>query len=301
MTKRGRTILTSIAGSIGIAGVALVLALSGGLGAYMDELQTEALSGFPVSINPTVQNVDFRERGPLGGGRGDTSGYVSFPEGDAVYRYDAAQNRTTHTNQITDEYLAYIGQMEASLGGVASTIAYTRGVDFNILARAEDTVLRFDVGRTTAMESLQGTGNTYWQEMPDNPDFVLSLYDLIGENSRLPSSAGEIAIVVDKYNRMDEALFRKLGMMEPEDTYTVSSLLGTTPLKVIPNDAFYVEREGVFFPVSPSEYEALVESDTGVPLTVTGVRDLDGVIAALDSGADRVGVSSVSAVGQPPR
>ncbi|NLN46672.1 MAG: ATP-binding cassette domain-containing protein [Clostridiaceae bacterium] len=271
MTKRGRTILTSIAGSIGIAGVALVLALSGGLGAYMDDLQTEALSGFPISVNPAVQNVDLRERGPLGGGRGDTDGYVEYPEGDAVYRYDSAQNRTTHTNRITDEYLEYVGQMEASLGGVASTIAYTRGVDFNLLARAEDTVLRFDVGRTTPMESLQGTGNTYWQEMPDNPDFVLSLYELVGENSRLPETEGEIAIVVDKYNRMDEALFRKLGMMEPADTYTVHTLLGTTPLKAIPNDAFYVERDGAFLPVSTAEYDALFASDTGTPLTVTGV------------------------------
>jgi putative ABC transport system permease protein len=60
-------------------------------------------------------------------------------------------------------------------------------------------------------------------------------------------------------------------MMEPADTYTVSSLIGTTPLKVIPNDAFYVERDGAFLPVSAAEYDALFTSDTGIPLTVTGV------------------------------
>jgi len=58
LTKRGRTILTSFAGSIGIIGVALVLALSTGLSGYMTQMQTDSLSGFPITINETPLTLE---------------------------------------------------------------------------------------------------------------------------------------------------------------------------------------------------------------------------------------------------
>ncbi len=57
-----------------------------------------------------------------------------------------------------------------------------------------------------------GGGNNYWQELPDNSNFILSLYDLIGTGSRLPTAKNEIALVVDEYNRLDESFYQKLGI-----------------------------------------------------------------------------------------
>ena len=62
LTKRGRTLITSFAGSIGIIGVALVLALSSGLSAYMSSMQSETLSGFPITVNSGELTIDFTER-----------------------------------------------------------------------------------------------------------------------------------------------------------------------------------------------------------------------------------------------
>ncbi|MCL2030520.1 MAG: ATP-binding cassette domain-containing protein [Oscillospiraceae bacterium] len=285
LTKKGRTIITAIAGSIGIIGVALVLALSSGLSSYMGEVQSGTLSGFPISIGTNEVTVDTQD---FGGGRQEMraaqnvlgieqEGFEKYPEGDVLYRYDRRAGQVTHRNVLTDEYLAYIRDLDAALPGAVNTITYARGVALNLLSGAGEAVVRMETGGSDrdgmgGVTASLGVGG-FWQEMPDNEDFVLSLYDLIGENSRLPAAENEIALVVDEYNRVNESLFSALGLYESGEHYTLDDFLGKTLIKVIPNDDFYTERDGVFIPADASRYEALYE-DAELALTVTGALRL---------------------------
>jgi putative ABC transport system permease protein len=184
---------------------------------------------------------------------------VAFPDGDAVYRYDAAQNRTTHTNQITDEYLAYIGQMEASLGGVTSTIAYTRGVDFNLLARSEDTVLRFDVDDHRHGKS---PGNRLHVCRSCRTIRLLSCPCTIWSGETAGDGIrGEIAIVWT-VQRMKRALFANWHDGTGRQ-FTVTSLLGTTQLKVSTNVDFMWSAT-VRYSCFRAEYGDLFSADTGI-------------------------------------
>lgn len=280
LTKKGRTAITAFAGSIGIIGVALVLALSNGLTAYISTMQSETLSGFPVSITTGEQNVDFTDRPAL---RGDTQAaqYEKYTAEEVIYRYDSKENTTKHTNIITDDYLDYISELETALPNTVNTISYSRGVVINLLAKGEDAVVKYETtGRNGAMAQL--TGNTYWQEMPDNADFILSLYDLIGEGSRLPTAKNEVVLVVDEYNRLDEAFFQKLGIFTQSENYQISDFIGKTMLKVIPNNAFYTkEASGNFVAANSADYSALYDGESGLPLTITGILRLkDGAASS---------------------
>ncbi len=279
LTKKGRTTITAFAGSIGIIGVALVLALSNGLSSYMGTFQAETLSGYPISISTSEQSIDFNDR-PAFAETEKTTTNQKFPTDETIVRYNSEDNQKTHTNVLTDEFLTYVENIETDLPGAINTISYSRGLGINVLTKAEDTVIKYETTKASgsAMRELMVGGNTYWQELPANDDFTLSMYDLIGEGSTLPQAANEIAIVVDEYNRIDEEFFQKIGMFIESDKQEFTDFIGQTFMKVIPNDAYYTEQEnGTFVAATTAEYEDLFVNADGVELKVTGIlRIKDG-------------------------
>lgn len=270
LTKRGRTIITSFAGSIGIIGVALVLALSNGLSAYMSSMQSDALSGFPITISSNEQTIDMTQRPGMGNEK--SSAYTEYPSNDILYSYDSKENSTKHRNVITDDYLSYVGNLEEKLPDMVNNISYSYGVTTNLLAKGQDSVVKYETTSTaTGMMPSEMGGNTYWQELPENKDFVLSLYDLIGDGSRLPESKNEVVLVVDEYNRIDKSFFEKLGITDDTKDYKLTDFIGKTVLKVIPNNNFYNKTGNLFTAASPNDYDALYNNNEGTKLTIVGI------------------------------
>lgn len=274
LTKRGRTIITAFAGSIGIIGVALVLALSNGMSAYISSSQSDTLSGYPITITTNEQTIDFTQQGsPTTGATADWENYVEYPDENILYSYDPEETSTQHQNVITQEYLAYIGNLENELPEAVNDIAYTQGVTVNLLAKGRDTVVKFETAAAPGGFGIGGN-NAYWQELPEDNGFLLSLYDLIGEGSRLPSGKNEVVLVVDSYNRIDKAFFEKLGLTEGTKNYQLTDFIGQTILSVIPNDAYYTKNGDTFIPAGPADYQELFASDVGTKLTITGILRL---------------------------
>lgn len=269
LTKRGRTIITSFAGSIGIIGVALVLALSSGLSTYMDSMQSDTLSGFPITITAGEQVVDFAERRP---NNEEKPALESYPKDDLLISYDREKNSTRHQNTFTDAYLETISNLESELPDAVNTISYTQATGVNLLAKGADTVVKFETSSLNAGVSMFGAGNTYWQELPNNDEFILSLYDLIGSNSRLPQTSNEVVLVVDEYNRIDQAFFEKLGITSATEEYKLSDFIGKTLLKVIPNNDFYEKNGDLYTAALPQSYDAIYnDANSGTPLTIVGI------------------------------
>ncbi|MDL2319130.1 ATP-binding cassette domain-containing protein [Eubacteriales bacterium OttesenSCG-928-A19] len=287
LTKKGRTIITAFAGSIGIIGVALVLALSYGLTSYMNALQADTLSGYPITISSTSSLASMAsQRGGSGSGMAAMMGhthdeppYDEYPNGDVLYSHAEAQDEgEQHTNIFSDEYLAYIADLPTALPGATTAISYTRAVTTNVLAKGGDTVVAFDtsnpLGSLSSFASLfSGSGlGAYWQELPDNDALILSQYDLIGEGSRMPAAADEVLLVVDEYNRLDAAFFEKIGLSDAGQAYTLSEFIGKSFLKVIPNDLYYTQSSsGRFMAATSAQYDSLYEDDSGIRLTVVGI------------------------------
>jgi putative ABC transport system permease protein len=206
----------------------------------------------------------------LGNGSGE-----KFPANDVLHNYDSEVNSRRHTNVLTQDYINYVNGIQAALPGSVNTVSYSRAVEINLLAQGGDSVVKYATSSRSQggfAGVIPGSGSLYWGEMPDNTDFILSLYDLIGAESRLPQARNEVAIVVDEYNRVDTAFLEKLGIFNAGSELKVTDFVGKTILKVVPNDSFYTQNaDGSFTPAAASQYKALYNGTDGIDLTIVGV------------------------------
>lgn len=275
ITKKGRTIITSFAGSIGIIGVALVLALSSGLSDYMATMQSETLAGFPIAISKNAQTIQMGPRDRENNPMLQSNDEGKFPSDDIIYNYDKEENTKQHTNKFTEEYLEYIKKLPDEVPETVNTISYTKGVSMNVIAKGENTAVlyssRQSYGNNGNMMQMMGMGgNSYWQEMPDNSNFIFSLYDFIGEGSRMPENKNEILMVVNEYNQLDKGFFEKLGITSGED-YKLTDFIGKKILTIVPNNEYYTKNGDLYAVSTAADYDKLYESKNGVNLTITGI------------------------------
>ena len=126
LTKKARTILTAFAGSIGIIGIALVLALSNGFQSYVDKMQADTLSSYPLIISR--ESVDFASAAEL---NMDTS-LQEYPEGDTIFINKLMEklNGIIIRNNITEDYIENV--IEKIDPALINGITYSRGVRLNI-------------------------------------------------------------------------------------------------------------------------------------------------------------------------
>lgn len=256
LTKKGRTIITSIAGSIGIVGIALVLSISTGMTRYTDNLQSDALAGFPITIDRIVQTDRFGP--PAGTPFGDPI-ENEFPDGDTLYAYDSNASSTIHVNVIDDAFMDYLSMMDPA---IYNSISYTRAIQLNVVDQS-DAGNYFKV--TTSRSSGFFGSTEYFSEMPDNPEFILSQYDVLFGS--YPDSFNELVLVVDSQNRVDVEFLEALGIVITEE-YTFADFIGKT-FKVVPNDLYYETIGSVYVP--STNYETMYQSSESITLTVTGI------------------------------
>ena len=259
MTKKGRTLLTAFASSIGIIGIALILSLSNGFDIQIDRYETDTLAGFPIMVSRSAMTVDTDTMMQM---REDMLGTSdgAYPDAKEVYPYDPQENAVAHKNEITSEYVEYIRAMDKSL---ASDISYTYAAGLNLLAETEDGVLPVGADRLT-MTCLPETNG-------DSEGIVALNYDVLAGS--MPQDKTDVLLVVDNKNRVSEQALAALGL-DSGGPLAFSDVLGTT-LKLVDNDDYYVERDGLFLP-NP-DLESLYESGAGLELHICGiVRIQDG-------------------------
>ncbi len=229
-TKKARTILTSFAGSIGIIGIALVLALANGFQTYIDKMQADTLSAYPLIISE--KTVDFSALAAAN----KAPSLEAYPDGETIYInkiYDMMDNLRI-TNVLSDAYIEEaIKTIDPAL---YNEITYVKNVSLNVYKNME-------VGGQTIHQKID-TKNT-WSQLMENEAFLLTQYDILGVNGRLPQNKNEIVVVVDKYNQLTDITLMSLGLynnQEALETLTFDDIIGLE-YKLILNDALYTFRE----------------------------------------------------------
>ena len=269
LTKKGRTIITAIAGSIGIIGIALVLAISNGMTEYTSSIQSDTLAGFPITVDQTV--VQFGPPEEVTNPRPD----LEFIDDDVFYPYDQTSSLTQHENIITPEFINYLEDMDDSY---YNSISYTRGIMLNMV-NLSDNGGYIKVQTTSSGNPFFG-GSSYFNEMPDNQTFIESQYDILYGN--YPTTYQGVVLIVDERNRVDLSLLENLGI-SIEDDYESSDLIGQT-FKVVLNDVYYREVAGVYIP--STDYEAMYNDSTSITLSISGILRVkeDASSEILDTG-----------------
>jgi putative ABC transport system permease protein len=249
-TKKARTILTSIAGSFGIIGVAMVLALSNGFTNYVNRMQSETLANFPISIEQYWVNTSSLVSSTKTG----TSSLSTYPTNhEVVVRQPLASE--LYANDISDNYVAYIKNIDPSY---VSSVQYNYALKTNILTQKSDgSVVSINSTQNSYLDNLTSS-SSYWYELPSSKDFVLSQYDLV--EGDYPSKSDEVVLIVDKYNSLYSTTLNDLGYDSSLTEIPVSKIL-SHKFKAVPNNDYYTKNtsttdETGFFLKSTEELDA---------------------------------------------
>lgn len=270
MTKKGRSIMVSVASSIGIIGVALVLAVSNGFSGYMHRLETDTLSGFPISIQQYSTDIEKL----MSANMSQTEiPYDKFPNDGKLNIYQEKTNNLFHYNKITEEYVRYVSEIDKSL---VNDISYTYGMSMNILSKNSDGYSKVNTSPADMISSMLGaSGGGYWQELLPNKNFIETQYQVIEGNypSLVRKSDGtfDIAMVVDQYNRISTTTLEQLGLSVNDITNaTLSELIGKE-LRWIPNNEWYKKVSGKQY-YEENGFESYAKMyENGITLRVSGV------------------------------
>ncbi len=294
MTKKGRTLMTSIAGSIGIIGVCLVLAISNGFSGYVEDLQKTVLSGYPVQIAQETLDTNVLLNMFMGGTSGSDK-KQRYPDGDTIYQYNALDMITGAIiqNDFGQEYIDYVAKVEEN--GWASSVTYSYGMNMTVVGKTVSLLGNVSYKQVNSsgsfsfsMDMEDPQPNIGWSEMIGGEDFIMSQYDLIAGS--FPQNKNQVVLVVDSYNQSNISVLLGLGFKPTQSKVSFDDVLGTK-LRVVANDDLYIEGEDGYFEAKSSDaqlkalYEA-PESDTNLEIEVVGVlRPKEGTqLALLSSG-----------------
>ena len=225
-TKRGRTSLVGFAGSIGIIGIAMVLAFSAGIKGYVKYMQDDMLSGNPITI--TESTLDLKALTGMVNNSLDKSieklpgnVYVS-----SLVEYIIKSGDTVVTNDISENYINFVRDMPSEY---YNAILYNYGIDMlpsifvdfkttpdsepeHVSVRQITDMYKALLSKTemSSMSSLVDSLAPSLKQAPSNTDYLLSQYDLVG-NSKIATEKNEVMLVLDSEDELSDLLLARLG------------------------------------------------------------------------------------------
>ena len=237
ISKKGRTFLTSFAGSIGIIGIMLVLALSTGARSFISKMEENALSQYPIEISES--NTDLSAILSLL--TTDTAKRENYPSGDTIYTQQVIGNVLDNIPLLTSKNdLARLkSYIDNNFDETIGYVKYNYGTDFDVYCDYthakgdEDKYMKVQpfVDAIADIPVLSGFKDqlemfssylTVWDEMTDNTTLLNQQYELLG-NSKWPTNYDEVVLVVDRKNQINDYTLFALGLKSKDD---IGSALG---------------------------------------------------------------------------
>lgn len=292
MTKKGRTILTSFAGSIGIIGIALILAISTGVQNYIQKVEEDTLSSYPITIEESTVDMTSMMEAMMGEKEEDTSRH----EEGKVYSSDIMSDMiTTLSNKLENNNLAelkkYLTEND-EISSKSNAIQYSYDLSINLynpdttngVVRVNPSTVMNAMGmgemieaqNNSSMASMMGSSSMMmsntdvWTKMLDNEELLQSQYDLLAGS--WPKSQDEVVLIVDENNEISDYTLYSLGLKdqnelkkkweavqkgetleEPESSsYTYEDLLNLS-FKLLLNSDYYEKQNGLWIDQSDNE------------------------------------------------
>ena len=237
MTKKGRTLLTSFAGSIGIIGIALILAISTGVQNYIDKVEEDTLSSYPIMIEEST--IDMASIMQMMMGEESNKSDDNQEEGK-VYSADIMNEMITTLSNKKDsnnlsELKKYLDEGNNEITNNSNSIQYGYNLNINLYKENMDdgivkvnpstVVDAFGMGEmveasnNSSMSSMFGstmmTNTDVFLEMLDNQDLLESQFDLV--KGRWPEKYNEVMLVLKDDGRIDDYTLYSLGLKDQKE------------------------------------------------------------------------------------
>lgn len=321
-TKKGRTILTAFAGSIGIIGIALILSLSSGMQDYISTVEEDTLSAYPITISQ--QGIDLLST------RQDrintllNSIATDEHKLDKIYQSGyVADTLKLASIKLSDNNLAHFkAYLESEEGEQIQeyTNAIQYGYNLDLQIYHSDTLngitkinpsplLETDESQmmiNSALGSAVGmSSNNIWTEMIDNQDILTSQYDVVA--GRWPQAYNEVLVVVDENNEISDMALYALGLKDaeefeeiqadidsedefdyekyPKQEYTYDEILDMEFSLILNSDYYEKVNEAWIDRTTDEEYLSTLINEKSIPIKVVGIiRPAEDAISTIING-----------------
>lgn len=323
MTKKTRTILTAFAGSIGIIGIAMILSISNGIQLYIDRVQRDTLSSYPITLQ--AESIDISSMVSSMTGNSDSE---EHEDKSKIYSNDIMGDmintmvKEVKSNNLS-EFKKYIENGGSDIKSYVSDIQYSYDVPLNIYMKDTSNGVEqlnpstmFDsiygegaTSTSSAMSSGMGMGmfsnSSVWNQLLGNQQVLDEQYDVLA--GHWPENYNEVVLVVDKNNEVDDYTLYSLGLKDPEEvrtlfkkmmvgesyetkkdiSYTFDEILDTEFKLVMPTDMYkYNDVTGTWDDYSKDDKYMTNVVNNGTDIKVCGIirPNDDAVSTSISSG-----------------
>lgn len=284
MTKKTRTILTAFAGSIGIIGIAMILSISNGIQLYIDRVQRDTLSSYPITLQ--AESIDISSMVTSMTGNSDSAEHEDKTK---IYSNDIMGDmintmvKEVKSNNLS-EFKKYIENGGSDIKSYVSDIQYSYDVPLNIYMNDTSNGVEqlnpstmFDsiygegaTSTSSAMSSGMGMGmfsnSSVWNQLLGNQQVLDEQYDVLA--GHWPENFNEVVLVTDKNNEVDDYTLYSLGLKDPEEVRTLFK-------KMMVGESYETEKDisYTFDEILDTEFKLVMPTDMYKYNDVTGTWD----------------------------
>ena len=305
LTKKGRTLLTAFAGSIGIIGIALILALSNGVSDYVKKVQEDTLVSLPLTISeqnqsnllatsPDLSEKPYKDNHELG-----INTILTNLLKKQIGKNDLASFKT------------YLEEYASKVGSLTKDIRYRYNLQPFIYASDTSNGPKSILPSTladeveTANQTMKGylQNINYWSELSSDSSMLESKYDVL--EGRFPQDKSELVLIVDENNQISDLLLYSLRIKEPSElndtkkldelssqTYQYSDFIGKT-FKAVVNTKRFVKENNLWVNKIDNASYMKTQIENGLQLKIVGVlRQKEGTSSGVNAPSGGIAYTS---------
>ena len=293
MTKKGRTLLTAFAGSIGIIGIALILSLSNGVNNYIYRVQEDTLSSYPLTIQKN--NVDMSTLFlSMQGKSSNSHGNDAIYSNDMMTDMMSTMYNGVSTNNLK-EFKKYV-ENNKQLKEYINDIKYSYNLNLQIFKQNKDGFVQVNPSNMMALFGYDDSitsqtptaGSLIFTQLTSNTNLLETQYDLV--SGRLPKEYDEMVLIVDENNEINDFILYTIGIKDQKEIqeamlnmmmgeklkefeqskYSYEDILKTT-YKLVLNTDYYKKENGIWMDKS-SDYSYMKNLvDNSIDLKIVGI------------------------------
>ena len=252
-TKKGRTVLTAFASSIGIIGIALILSLSNGFNIEVENFEQDSLSQSPIIItNQTVQ-MDEDTLNELRGGDSKTE----YPTDKEIHAQNNIADTIIHNNKITSDYIDYLEKMNKDN---ISGVSYVKGTSINLVSKNGDSYSLVKPNSNSLMSSTLS-----FEQLPSSGDdgIIFNNYDVLA--GEVNEDEAGLVLFVNSRNEISSDILKQLGL---DENVSFDDIINKE-LKVVLNKDYYTKVGDNF--IVQTDLEKLYTSEDSLTVKIMAI------------------------------
>lgn len=306
LTKKGRTIMTAFAGSIGIVGIALILSISAGVNAYIEDVEKDTLSNYPI----TLENSTMDMSSMMTALQGEQEDFEKKP--DTIYSANVMSGMmdmmfSSATTNNLSAFKDFIESGKSGLEDITTEIRYGYNTPLNVYkADTENGIYQVNPSQVFAAMNMPESPmmqSNVWSQLTSNEQLLKTQYTVL--SGKLPEKWNEVVLIVDEENRitdytlyalgildisvLQEAMQNKMNGKDAEiDTtirsYAYKDFIGLS-FKLLPSSDYFAKENGVWVSKEDNIAHITAKLQSAEEVSIVGiVQPNEGAVSGMSAG-----------------